>query len=313
MQTPLPLARFQHVLVIGASGLVGGAYFARISARLQRASVRVTGTCHSHPRAGLVPFELGAGTAAFLDAQRPDLVVLASAMTHVDACESAPDEARRRNVDDVATIADWCRAHEAALVHFSTDYVFDGATGPYSEDAATAPLSVYGRSKLASEQIVTALPRGLVIRITNVFDIGFDDRNFVHRCVTYLRDRKPLVVPSDQLATPAYATWLADQWVTLCERGAILAAASPRLLHAGCDELVSRGELARRIAALLHADASLIDERPTSALGQAAARPLRGGLKNDLWKRLLGVERLSLDDALADCLPRLKALYESRP
>ncbi|MEQ1834782.1 MAG: SDR family oxidoreductase [Candidatus Eisenbacteria bacterium] len=295
--------------MIGASGLVGGA----LHARLARSGVRVTGTSHTHPRAGLVPFELGASTTAFLNAQRPDLVVLASAMTHVDRCESEPAQAQQRNVDDVATVAAWCRAHDAALVHFSTDYVFDGAAGPYAEDAPTHALSVYGQSKLDSEALVTALPRGLVIRITNVFDIGYDDRNFVHRCVSHLRDRKALVVPSDQLATPAYATWLAAQWVTLCERGAILTVNSPRLLHAGCDEVVSRGQLARRIAALLQADDSLIDERPTVALNQAAARPLRGGLRNDLWKRLLGVERLPLDDALADCLPRMLALYESRP
>ena len=109
-----------------------------------------------------------------------------------------------------------------------------------------------------------------------------------------------------------YATWLAGQCVTLWERGAILAPDSPRLLHAGCDDLVSRGELARRVARLLGADASLIEERPTAALGQAAPRPLRGGLRNDHWKRLLGVERLALDDALADCLPRMKELY-ARP
>ena len=309
MPTLPPLAGCKHVLVIGASGLVGGAFHSRLT----RSGARVTGTCHSHPRAGLVPFGLGSGTIEFLDAHAPDLVIVASAMTHVDRCESEPSEAQRRNVDDVETVAAWCRAHDAALVHFSTDYVFDGASGPYAEDDATHPLSVYGQSKLASERIVMALPRGLVVRITNVFDIGFDDRNFVHRCVTYLRDRKPLVVPADQFATPAYATWLADQWVTLCERGAILAASSPRLLHAGCDELVSRGELARRIATRLGADASLIEERPTAELNQAAARPLRGGLRNDLWKRLLGVERLSLDDALDDCLPRMLALYESRP
>jgi dTDP-4-dehydrorhamnose reductase len=308
MSTPPPLAGFQHVLVIGASGLVGGAFHARLA----RTGGCVTGTCHAHPRAGLVPFELGRATRAFLDAHAPDLVVLASAMTHVDRCETEPAEARRRNVDDVQAVADWCREHAAGLVHFSTDYVFDGAAGPYAEDAPVAPLSVYGRSKLASEAIVAALPRGLVIRITNVFDIGYDDRNFVHRCVTWLRDRRHLVVPSDQLATPAYATWLADQWVTLLARGAILVADSPRLLHAGCDDLVSRGELARRIAERLGADPSLIEERPTAALAQAAARPLRGGLRNDLWKRLLGVERLSLDDALDDCLPRMKALYENR-
>ena len=198
------------------------------------------------------------------------------------------------------------------MVYFSSDYVFDGRDGPYSENAPVHPLNVYGRTKLAAEKLVLSLRRSVVIRITNVFDIGFEDRNFVHRCITHLRDRLPLIVPSDQYATPTYATWFADQWVTLLQRGAILEPGSPRVLNAGCDDLVSRGELARRIAALLGADPSLIEERPTATLGQAAARPLRGGLRNDLWKRLLGVERLSLDDALDDCLPRMTALYENR-
>jgi dTDP-4-dehydrorhamnose reductase len=305
MPTPPAPPRFAHVLVIGASGLVGGAFHARLG----RSPLRVTGTSHAHPRAGLVPFELGPAPDAFLDALAPDLVVVASAMTHVDRCEAEPDEARRRNVDELRPIADWCTRRGAGLLYLSTDYVFDGTAGPYVEDAAPNPLSVYGRSKLAAEMLVGAVPRSLVLRITNVFDIGYDDRNFVHRCVTHLRDRLPLVVPADQLATPAYATWLADQSVTLIERGAILTLEAPRLLHAGCDDLVSRGELARRVAALLGADASLIAERPTAELGQAAPRPLLGGLRNDRWKSLLGVERLPLDDALHDCLPRMRRLY----
>ena len=302
---PGPSLPFTHALVIGASGLVGGAFLAR----LVPTGVRLTGTRHATPRPGLVPFELGPAPERFLDELAPDLVVLASAMTHVDRCESEPAEAWRRNVDDVRPVAAWCSRHGAAFMYFSTDYVFDGTAGPYAEDSAPNPLSVYGRSKLAAEAVVAEVPRGLVVRITNVFDIGFDDRNFVYRCVTHLRDRMPLVVPSDQLATPTYASGLADQTVTLMARGAILAAGGPRLLHAGCDELVSRGELARRVAALLGADPSLIAERPTAELGQAAPRPLRGGLRNDHWKTLLGVEHLSLDAALNDCLPRMRRLH----
>ena len=298
-------SRFAHVLVIGASGLVGGAFHARLA----RTIPRVTGTSHSHPRPGLLPFELGPAPEAFLDALAPDLVVMASAMTHVDRCETEPDQARRRNVDELRPISEWCARRGVALLYFSTDYVFDGTAGPYAEADAPNPLSVYGRSKLAAESLVAVVPRALVVRITNVFDIGYDDRNFVHRCIKQLRDRTPLVVPSDQFATPAYATWLADQCVTLGERGAILNEGSPRLLHAGCDDLVSRGELARRVAGLLGADASFITERPTAELGQAAPRPLRGGLRNDRWKALLGVERLSLDDALHDCLPRMRRLH----
>jgi dTDP-4-dehydrorhamnose reductase len=306
MPAPPAQVRFAHALVIGASGLVGGAFHAR----LMRTSARVTGTSHAHPREGLVPFELGPAPDTFLDRLAPDLVVMASAMTHVDRCEEEPAEALRRNVDELLPIAAWCARRGTALLYFSTDYVFDGGAGPYAEDAVPRPLSVYGRSKLAAEQVVAAVPGSLVVRITNVFDIGFDDRNFVHRCVTNLRDGRPLVVPSDQFATPAYATWLADQCVTLAERGAILRGDSPRLLHAGCDDRVSRGELARRVAALLGANAALIEERPTALLGQLAPRPLNGGLKNDRWKTLLGVERLPLDDALHDCLPRMRRLYD---
>jgi dTDP-4-dehydrorhamnose reductase len=300
-----PAARPVRVLVIGASGLVGGAFFAALRER----GHDVAGTYGSRPRPGLVAFDFKQHLNLEPLVSGRELVILASALTHVDYCESHAEEARARNVDDVRRVGDACRAAGAALLSFSTDYVFDGAAGPYAEDAPVRPLSVYGRTKLAGEAEVAALPRGLVLRITNAFDIGYDDRNFVHRCVTHLRERKPLVVPSDQWATPCYATWLARQAVTLLERGAILAPDSPRLLHAGCDDLVSRGELARRVARQLGADPGIIEERPTAALAQAAPRPLLGGLRNDRWNRLLGVERLPLDDALADCLPRMKELY----
>jgi len=294
-------------LVIGASGLVGGAFYERLKA-LGRDPI---GTYHAHQKPGLRDTDLGRDGELdrFNIEIEAKLVVMATAMTHVDRCETHPDEARERNVEYVRRVVTWCQEYHRPLVFFSTDYVFDGAAGPYAEDAPTHPLSVYGQTKLEAEQLVLTLPRAVVLRITNVFDIGFDDRNFVHRCVTGLRDRTPIVVPSDQLATPTYATWLAAQTVTLWERGAILCPDSPRLLNVSCDDLVSRGELARRVARLLGADASLIEERPTAALGQAAPRPLRGGLRNDAWKQLLGVERLPLDDALQDCLPRMKELY----
>jgi dTDP-4-dehydrorhamnose reductase len=294
-------------LVIGASGLVGGAIYKR----LVEVGSDPTGTYRTHEKPRLSPMDLAEPRALkhWEMEMNARLIVMASAMTHVDGCETDPAEAQLQNVEHTRKVVEWCRQWDRPLLFFSTDYVFDGAAGPYAEAAPTHPLSVYGRTKLEAEQLVLSLRRSAVIRITNVFDIGFDERNFVHRCVTSLRDRKPLVVPSDQFATPMYATWLAEQCVTLWVRGAILCPDSPKLLHAGCDDLVSRGELARRVASRLGADASLIEERPTASLGQLAPRPLRGGLRNDLWKRLLGVEHLPLDDALADCLPRMKELY----
>ena len=311
MYPPPPFKKRQSAepMVIGASGLVGGASLAA----LWNAGYEAYGTFRTHRRPGLWRYDLSSSPDGLFMEFDMHLVVLASALTNVDYCESHPEEARQQNVTEVARLVKWCRQNSRPLVYFSTDYVFDGQNGPYAENEPSNPLNVYGRTKLEAEALVLSLDSSVVIRITNVFDIGFEDRNFVHRCVTHLRDRLPLIVPADQFATPTYATWLADQWVTLLKGGAILERESPRILNAGCDEVVSRGELARRIAARLGADASLIEERPTAELNQAAARPLRGGLRNDLWKRLLGVERLSLDDALDDCLPRMLALYESRP
>ena len=198
------------------------------------------------------------------------------------------------------------------LVFFSTDYVFDGAAGPYAEDAAPGPINVYGRSKLDGERRVGSLPRHAVLRITNVFDVGHDTKNFLHRCVEHLRDRRPFVVPDDQWSTPTSAAWLAAQALELIGRGELCGPAGERTLHVACDDLVSRVEFARRVAERLEADAALIEGRPTDALGQAAPRPRRGGLMNDLLKRLLGVGALPLDAALDEALPRMKALYAAR-
>jgi dTDP-4-dehydrorhamnose reductase len=301
----VPRDLLSRPLVIGASGLVGGAF----RAALLRRGHPVRGTYRTQARPGLDPLDLAGDAAAYLDATQPSLVILSSALTNVDYCESHPEETYERNVTQLEPVVGWCGRAGVPLVFFSTDYLFDGRSGPYAEDATPAPLNVYGRSKLAGERLVGTLPRHAVLRITNVFDIGFDRKNFLVRCLEHLRERRALVVPDDQLATPTYATWLADETVELLERGLLCTPQGPRILHLGCDEMVSRVEFATRVAELLDADASIVHGRPTAALGQAAPRPLRGGLRNDLLKRLLGVPAIRFADALVDLLPRLRAAF----
>lgn len=301
-------AVLEKPVVLGGSGLVGGAFMRALAAR----GVTARGTFHTRAVPGLEPLDLAGDTASYLGRVGPTLVILASALTHVDYCEAHPEETHARNVAALEPIAAWCGAHDVPLVFFSTDYVFDGADGPYAEDAEPRPLSVYGRSKLEGEQLVSRLARHAVLRITNVFDVGHDTKNFLHRCVESLRDRRPLVLPEDQWATPTFAPWLAAQTLELIERGTLAGRESPRLLHVACDDLVSRVEFARKVAALIGADATLIEGRPTAALGQAAPRPLRGGLKNDLLKRQLGLAALPLDQAFLEVLPRMRTVYDAR-
>jgi dTDP-4-dehydrorhamnose reductase len=295
-------------VILGASGLVGGAFLACLRAR----GVAVRGTYRTQPRAGLDPLDLADDPAPYLDAVAPSVVVLTSALTYVDYCESHPDETDARNIAQLVPVVRWCDAHAVPLVFFSTDYLFDGEAGPYAEDAPVRPLNVYGRSKLEGERIVDTLACPAVLRITNVFDVGFDVKNYLIRVLDHLRSRQPLIVPDDQLATPTYATWLADQAVTLIERGRLCAPGADRTLHLGCDEMVSRVEFAQRVAALLGDDASMVEGRPTSALNQAAPRPLRGGLRNDRLKQLLGVASIRFEDALRNVLPRMRAYVAAR-
>src|SRR5262245_41446840 len=141
--------RARRVLVLGASGLVGGAHFAALRAR----GHDVVGTHASRPRPGLLLFDFKQHSNLAELVRGREVVVMASAMTHVDRCETHPQDAHERNVDDVRRVAEACEREGAGLISFSTDYVFDGNAGPYAEDALVRPLSVYGRSKLEGELV----------------------------------------------------------------------------------------------------------------------------------------------------------------
>lgn len=154
---------------------------------------------------------------------RPDVVIHAAAMTHVDRCEQEPALAEAANAQAPGLLAEECRALGARLVHVSTDYVFDGAgTRPYAEDDPTGPRSVYGRTKLEGERRVRAtLPDALIVRTAWVFGPG---RNFVrtmleaaHRA---LHGQGPgLRVVDDQRGSPTYADDLARALIALVEAG----------------------------------------------------------------------------------------------
>ena len=110
----------------------------------------------------------------------PEAVILAAGMADADACEDRPGDAYAVNVDGLRRVAEASRGR--AFVSFSTDHVFDGRNGPYSEEDAPAPLSVYGRTKLEGERIaLTVNRRSLVVRTTLVFAPG--DRSFFNRLV----------------------------------------------------------------------------------------------------------------------------------
>lgn len=143
-------------------------------------------------------------------AVRPDVVVNAVAWTAVDAAESAIDEATRVNVDAVRVLADACAKAGALFVHYSTDYVFDGAReAPYREDDATNPLSVYGRTKRDGEvAIADSGCEHLILRTSWVF--ASRGKNFVRTVLRLAKERETLRMVADQHGAPTSARLIAE-------------------------------------------------------------------------------------------------------
>ena len=193
-----------NILLFGKGGQVGW--------ELQRSlSVLGTVTALDHDSADHCgDFSNPEGVAATVRALRPDVIVNAAAHTAVDKAESEPELARLINATTPGAIAREAAQLGAWMVHYSTDYVFDGSgTTPWVETDATGPLSVYGRTKLEGEQLIQqATPRHLILRTSWVF--AARGGNFAKTMLRLAQERERLTVIDDQWGAPTGADLLAD-------------------------------------------------------------------------------------------------------
>ena len=268
-------------LIVGASGLVGGA--------LRRVFPDAVGTYFRNPVAGLVPLDITDTEAVdtLVARVRPSLVLLPAAQPNVDRCETEPEESARINVEGTRNVATAAARAGARLVYFSPDYVFDGQAGPYAPDAPTAPLQVYGRHKLAAEELIRAtVPDHLIARICGVYGYQPDGKNFVMALDRLAKARQRMRVPNDQWGTPTLAENLADAVHELARsrhRG---------IVHPVGPDCMTRIEFARLAAEVFGHAPDFLDPVSTPELRQAAARPLRGGVDNRSTQALLRTTRL---------------------
>lgn len=228
----------------------------------------------------------------------PAVVLNAAAYNQVDIAESEPLHAYSVNALAVRNLAVACRQLDATLVHFSTDYVFDGRTRvPYSEDHPTHPLGAYAVSKLAGEMYAQAyLDNPLVIRTSGVFGPGgrFTGRgNFIELMVRLASQGKPIRVVEDHIASPTYAPYLAARTADLIERRAA------GVFHIGGGTPISWFEYARLIFRVAGIPASLTatNEREYRT---AARRPKYSALSNTKMESFGLHPFPSLEEAVRD-------------
>lgn len=279
------------VLVVGASGLVGRALM-RV---LQTAQTDAVGTSAKFPGAGLEALDITSSTQvrACLERHRPATIFLTAALTHVDYCEDHPDEAYAINVEGPRAVAEAARALDAQLVFYSTEYVFDGRAGPYNEEDAPSPLSVYGQSKLAAERaICETVDNALILRTAVVFGWDSNSKNFAMQVYRKVRAGEQMTIPMDQFGSPTLAEYLAEMSLALAQRGV------RGIVNVVGKDLIARSEFARALVKHYGGSPDLIVPVTTESLKQKAARPLYGGLRTEKLERLVGRKAMPLDDAL---------------
>lgn len=255
------------------------------------------GTCYRHCLAGLHPLDITEPdrVSALLRGVDPEVIFVPAANPNVDLCETDPEGTRRVNLEPVQTVAAIAADLGSVVVFFSSDYVFDGHSGPYREGDSPKPISEYGRQKLAAEEILrSVLPdRHLILRVTVVYGWEHQGKNFVARLIRTLRAGHSMRVPDDQVGSPTLVNDIADASWTLVERGA------RGTLHVAGPDLVDRFTFAQRAARVFGLDAGLIQPVPTGELGQAAPRPLIAGMISDRAESILNRKFVGIDDGLA--------------
>lgn len=218
-----------------------------------------------------------------LDLRRPDLGpfdlsgvrygVIAAGATSIAACEDAPEETRRVNVDGVLELARQFAQRDVKTIWFSSDYVFDGARGGYAEDSPLSPLNRYGAQKAEVEQKLPAASGGdfLILRLGKTYGLAPGDGTLLDEMAALLTQGRSLRAAVDQVMNP---TWVGDV-IRAVHR---LSETSSGLVNCCAPESVTRFDLARAMADAVGADRSLVRPISLDDLGERFVRPKNTGL-----------------------------------
>ena len=246
-----------------------------------------------------------AACAALIRAARPRAVVNAAAWTAVDRAEAEPEAARRVNAEAPGAMAAACAALGVPFVQISTDYVFDGSgDAPRAEDAPTAPLGVYGRTKLEGERAVAAAGgQWAVLRTSWVFSAH--GTNFVRTMRRLGAERPRLTVVADQIGGPTAARDIAGAVLAMAER-MVADPAAGGLYHFAGSPNVSWADFARAIFAQSGLAPEVVDI-PTADYPTPARRPLNSRLDCAAITRDFGIARPDWRASLDPVIEELSA------
>ena len=290
------------VLVTGASGSLGW-----VLASTPGQEAEVVAAYHSHPyhpegtRGARLDLEDPCSIKAFLEEYRPRTIFHLAAITNPDQCEKDPVRARRVNLEATRELAQWAGSQGAKLVFASTDLVFDGRKGDYSEDDVPVPLNVYGRTKLEAEKaVLKACPGGVVVRSSLIYGIGGPKgRTFLSRLLGALSRGERMRLFIDQKRSPVLLEDLAGAMVTAVRRGLT------GIYHVAGSEAITRFDFGAMVCEIFGFDRRLLVPIRMADFEYEAPRPLDSSLNISRFKKAVGFEPTPIARALADLKRRL--------
>ncbi|MGV7241899.1 dTDP-4-dehydrorhamnose reductase [Caballeronia sp. M23-90] len=237
----------------------------------------------------------------------PSLIVNAAAYTAVDAAETDAASAMQVNADAPEVLSQEAKRLGALLVHYSTDYVFDGAkTGPYVEDDAPNPLNIYGVSKLGGEQAIAASGCAhLIFRTSWIY--GVRGTNFLQTMLRLGAERDELSVVNDQTGAPTWSRTVANETAKVLSQ-LLCGERDDWIRSSGIYHLTAGGSTswAGFAEAIFHNSCQparpVIKSIPTASYPAPAVRPLNSQLSNDKLAMAFGIEAPAWDEALRQCM-----------
>mgnify|MGYP005749168109 CR=1 FL=1 len=218
---------------------------------------------------------------------RPTHIIHTAAMTNVDQCESDREGAIKLNRDAVQYLVNTCEKYNVHLVHVSTDFIFDGENGPYTEDAEPNPVNFYGETKLMAEEVVKqAKCKWAILRTVLVFGVAHDygRTNIVLWVRDSLQSGKVIKVVNDQFRTPTLAEDLAMGCWLAVEHDA------EGIYNISGNEMLTPYQMALQVADYFSLDKTLIDKADASTFTQPAKRPPRTGFDISKAQKELGYQ-----------------------
>ncbi len=289
------------ILITGANGLLGQKL---VELLVQESTVDLIATAKGENRlpnsAGYRYVSLDITNSADIDTvfdtYKPHVVIHTAAMTNVDTCETDQIGCELLNVTAVAYLIEACQKHDTFLCHLSTDFIFDGADGPYTEEAIPNPISVYGESKLRAEKLIEASSiRWAIARTVLVFGIVSDmsRTNIILWVKKSLEEGKQINVVTDQFRTPTLAEDLAMGCWLIAQKEA------QGIFNISGSDFLTPYEMAIKTANFYGLPVDLIQQADSSTFSQPAKRPPRTGFILDKARRELGYQPRSFDEGIA--------------